>query len=294
MDPGRVRPATAVTVTAAGAGRPSGVVSDVVGRQRVLPLMVMVIVMVIRVDGLVHVRVVGAAVLIERVTGVVVSGRRHPVQLGVQHVVDDGRRLPRPAVVLQPAADYGRVHHHRYGSRRLFDRVMVGPDGVLVGRHGVRRQHGAAFSPEPPEPIARFHGQLPDADTTAAAAPTAATATVVTTTTEPAATTDTTADAAATVPDVGRPTGSGVFGHGTVRAAAAGPPDDGAGAPVVQVVQVVHVVKMVQMMMVPRRYLGDLPLVMVQLLMVVMVMHSVRGWIERHQTFCEHKTKNYY
>jgi len=40
------------------------------------------------------------------------------------------------------------------------------------------------------------------------------------------------------------------------------------------------VVQVVKVVVVPRCYLGDLPLVVVQLLMVVMVMHPVRGRIE--------------
>lgn len=90
-----------------------------------------------------------------------------------------------------------------------------------------------------------------------------------------------------------RPSRSGVLdGRRAVRAA--GPPDDRAGATVVQMVQVVQVV---QVVVVPRRYLGDLPLVVVQLLMVVMVVNSVRGRVERHQTLCAHNkttTYNYY
>lgn len=262
-----------------------------------------VMVMMVWVDRLVHVRVICAAVLVERVTGVVVSRRRHPVQLRVQHVVGgrgQGQRRRRHVVrpvVLATAADDGRVHHHRYGGRRLLDRVMVGPDDVLIGRHAVRRQHGAAFPPEPPEPIARVHGQLMTADAAAAAD----TAVVAPADQAPddAADSPAPADADAAVTGTAaarRPSRSGVLdGRRAVRAA--GPPDDRAGAAVVQVVQMVQVVQVVQVMVVPRRYLGDLPLVVVQLLMVVMVVNSVRGRIERHQTLCAHNkttTYNYY
>lgn len=277
--------AVLVVVVSAARGRGGAAAdslpSDVVGRQRVLPLVVMVVrsrrgvmvmVMVIRVDGLVHVRVVRAAVLVESVAGVVIGGRRHPVQLGVQHVVDDGRRRP---VVL--SADDGRVHHHRYGRGRLLHRVMVGPHRVLVGRHGVRRQHGAAFPPEPPEPIARVHGQL---DVVVSAAATATASTAATAAADVAAATTVAAvyaaPAAVPVPRR-RPSRSRVLGRRAV-----GPADDRAGAQAVQVIQMVHVV---QVVVVPRRYL-----VMVQLLMVMV--NPVRGRIERHQTFCQHDNKN--
>jgi hypothetical protein len=51
-------------------------------------------------------------------------------------------------------------------------------------------------------------------------------------------------------------------------------------------------VQVVQVMVVPRRYLSDLPLMVVQLLMVVMVMNPIRGRIERHQTICAHNRIN--
>lgn len=283
------------------------VASDVVGRQRVLPLVVIVVVIVvIGVDRLVHVRVVRAAVLVKSVTGVVVRGRRHPVQFGVQHVVGDrGRRLvQRRPVVLQAAAaaaDHGRVHRHGYSRRRFLDRVMIGPDGVLIGRHGVWRQHGAAFPSEPPEPNGRVRGQLqPDAAT---ADPVVAAASAPDTG-APAATPASASDASAPAASVTRrPTRTGaVLGHGTVRMtrAATGTPDDRPGVPavveVVEMIQVVQVVQVVELMvvMVPRRNLSDLPLVMVQLLMVVMmvVVNPVRGRIERYQTLCENGNIN--
>lgn len=285
-------------VTAAayrGTRTDAGVIaSDVVGRQRVLPLVVIIVVtVVIGVNRLVHIRIVRAAVLVESVTGVVVCGRRHPIQFGVQHVVGDrGRRLVqwRP-VVLQTAADYGCVHRHGYGRCRFFDRVMVGPDGVLIGRYGVRRQNGAAFPPEPPEPIARVHGQLQPDAVVAAATSTPYTGT------HAAAPASAAADAAAAVATVTRrPARSGeMFEYRTVgmTRAATGTPYDRTGVPAVvyavEMVQVVQVVQVVQLVvMIPRRYLSDLPLVMVQLLMVVMmVMHPVRGRIERHQTLCK-------